>query len=470
MLRRSSARYVVILYALDMLLTAAALFAARWLRMALSYGRALDVEGAALSWPMVPLALVVWTVVLTALRVYDPQRLADATGELQRAVLAISAATVGLAGALYFSYRGLSRLLYAYFYILDVLLCVAARVLMRRGMAHRRNNHRRGVLILGAGPIGQRIARSLAVAAWMGVEVVGYLDDDPAKAGQTLEGHPVLGPLSAAQGAIQQHEVREVVIALPLDAHQRLAQIVAELQPLPIHLKVAPDYSAMALYRSSFEELGGVFLIGLKEPVIGPVDRIIKRAFDVVVASAALVVLSPLLALIALAVKRSSSGPLLYHSERIGEGGRPFLMLKFRTMYQDADQRERELIVETGDGKLVFDKRRDDPRITPVGHLLRRYSLDELPQLWNVLRGEMSLVGPRPELPALVARYEPWQRQRFSVPQGLTGWWQISGRSNKAKYLHVEDDLYYIRNYSLLLDWHILLRTLSAVIKGEGAF
>jgi len=154
----------------------------------------------------------------------------------------------------------------------------------------------------------------------------------------------------------------------------------------------------------------------------------------------------------------------------VGEGGRIFEMLKFRTMYKDADKHEQELIKETEEGKLLFEKRKDDPRITPLGRFLRRYSLDELPQLYNVLIGEMSLVGPRPELPALVERYEPWQRKRFEVPQGMTGWWQISGRGNKAKYLHVEDDLYYIRNYSLLLDLRILWHTLGAALKGEGAF
>ncbi|MBM3190410.1 MAG: sugar transferase, partial [Chloroflexi bacterium] len=236
------------------------------------------------------------------------------------------------------------------------------------------------------------------------------------------------------------------------------------------NIKVVPDYSQMVLYRASLERFGELVLIGLKEPVIGPIDRGIKRAFDVVVSLACLILLSPLLLLIALLVKLTSRGPILYRSPRVGEGESLFHMLKFRTMYEGADQREAELISETADGKLIFDKRESDPRITPLGRFLRRYSLDELPQLYNVLIGEMSLVGPRPELPSLVERYEPWQRKRFGVPQGITGWWQISGRSSKAKYLHVEDDLYYIRNYSLLLDLRVLWHTLGAVIKGEGAF
>jgi exopolysaccharide biosynthesis polyprenyl glycosylphosphotransferase len=304
----------------------------------------------------------------------------------------------------------------------------------------------------------------------MGIEVAGYLEDDPSQVGKTIERHKVLGTLDQAEEVISQHDIQEIVIALPLDEQHQLTNLVTRLQELPVNIKVVPDYSEMAFFRTSTEQLGGLLLIGLKEPVIGPIDRLIKRAFDVLVSALGLVLLSPLFAGIALAVALSSPGPVLYRSRRVGEGGRIFEMLKFRTMYKDADKHEQELIKETEEGKLLFEKRKDDPRITPLGRFLRRYSLDELPQLYNVLIGEMSLVGPRPELPALVERYEPWQRKRFEVPQGMTGWWQISGRGNKAKYLHVEDDLYYIRNYSLLLDLRILWHTLGAALKGEGAF
>lgn len=471
MLQRTSSRYVVILYLADLLLTLFALLAARWLRVAIPWGKQLDAGGSTLHWPIFVLVAVVWSVTLASFKVYDPQRFVQAADELQTLVAAVAVATVILAGMLYFTYRGLSRLLYVYFFVVDVLLCLAVRLILRRligGNAHAR--HRRRVLIVGAGEIGQRVARSLQPFAWMGIEVVGYLDDDPGRLGQSAGQYPVLGTIAQAEEVVNQYNVQEVVIALPLDEHHRLANLVTRLQELPVNIKVVPDYSEIAFFRTSTEQLGGMLLIGLKEPVIGPIDRLIKRLFDVVVSALGLVLLAPLFAGIALAVALSSPGPVLYRSRRVGEGGRIFEMLKFRTMYKDADKHEQELIKETEEGKLLFDKRRDDPRITPLGRFLRRYSLDELPQLYNVLVGEMSLVGPRPELPALVERYEPWQRKRFSVPQGMTGWWQISGRGNKAKYLHVEDDLYYIRNYSLLLDLRILWHTLGAAIKGEGAF
>jgi len=189
----------------------------------------------------------------------------------------------------------------------------------------------------------------------------------------------------------------------------------------------------------------------------------IKRAFDVVISAFVLIILAPFLGLIAFAICRNSSGPAIYRGVRVGRGGKPFKMLKFRTM-------------KTGAGRLrlgtdgAIHKRADDPRVTRVGRFLRRASLDELPQIWNVLKGEMSLVGPRPELPQLVERYQLWQRKRFAVPQGMTGWWQVNGRSDKPMHLHTEDDLYYVQNYSIGLDLFIILKTFWAVFSGRGAF
>ena len=474
MLERSSAKYVILLYSLDMALTALALLAARWLRVVLPYGKAIDIAGAKLHWSMFALMFVIWSIALASSRVYDAHRFLDATDEVQTLTLAVTAATLAFAGALYLGYRGLSRLLYLYFYLLDLAACGGARLVLRSVLRRSNSSERRRVLIVGAGAIGQRIARALQSADWVGLEVLGYLDEEAGQVGQMRSGYPIVGALEQVRQVVSQHSIQEVILALPAasptDEPHRLANMVADLRSLPANIKVAPDYSDLALYRSAVEELGGVQLIGLKEPAIGPIDRAIKRTFDLIGSLLGLVVLAPLLGLIALAVRLSSSGSLLYRSQRIGESCVPFEMLKFRTMYSGADRAEGELVGETREGELVFDKHQDDRRVTPVGKFLRRFSLDELPQLYNVLIGEMSLVGPRPELPSLVARYEPWQRQRFAVPQGITGWWQISGRSNKAKHLHVEDDLYYLRNYSLFLDWHILWRTLGVVIKGEGAF
>jgi exopolysaccharide biosynthesis polyprenyl glycosylphosphotransferase len=207
------------------------------------------------------------------------------------------------------------------------------------------------------------------------------------------------------------------------------------------------------------DDFFGLPLISIREPSITPVQARIKRTFDVAVSFLLLALLSPLMLFIALWVWLDSNGPVLIHQRRVGAGGEIFFMHKFRTMLWEPEKLDRAAV-----------KRQRDPRVTRAGRFLRRTSLDELPQLWNVVRGEMSLVGPRPELPAIVDLYEPWQRKRFAVPPGMTGWWQVNGRSERSMHLNTEIDLYYVQNYSILLDVQILLRTLGAVIKGKGAF
>ncbi len=469
MLQRSTVRYLIAAYVADVLLTFVALVVAREARLVTPFGQVLTPEGSALHWPMFAMAFIIWSVTFSTLGAYAPHRIARWAEESQAVVLAICVSTVVFAGALYFTYRGLSRLLFVYFFLFDVFLLLGARLALRTAFGQRATR-RRAVLIAGAGQIGQNVAETLQPCRWMGIDLVGYLDDDPAKRGRSIAGLPVLGTMEEAGAVVAAHGVQEVIVALPLAAHERLGDLVRDLGSLPVNVKVVPDYSQFVLLRTTLESVGGLFLIGLKEPVIGPVDRAIKRAFDLLGATVGLVLLSPLLLATALLVRLSSHGPILYVSRRVGEGGRVFSMLKFRTMRQGADRHEEDLISQAEDGALVFAKRPDDPRVTPIGRFIRRYSLDELPQLYNVLVGDMSLVGPRPELPSLVDRYEPWQMKRFAVPQGLTGWWQISGRADKAKHLHAEDDLYYIRNYSVLLDVKIIVRTPLAVLRGRGAF
>jgi lipopolysaccharide/colanic/teichoic acid biosynthesis glycosyltransferase len=177
----------------------------------------------------------------------------------------------------------------------------------------------------------------------------------------------------------------------------------------------------------------------------------------------------PVMGVVALALWIDDGRPILFLQKRVGENGRLFTVYKFRTMIKNAEQLQSQVEQTDEHGNLIH-KRRDDPRITRVGHLLRRLSLDEFPQFFNVLRGTLSLVGPRPELPYLVEKYQPWQRKRFSIPQGMTGWWQIHGRSDKPMHLHTEDDLYYIQNYSIWLDIKILVNTLWIILRGKGAY
>jgi exopolysaccharide biosynthesis polyprenyl glycosylphosphotransferase len=194
-----------------------------------------------------------------------------------------------------------------------------------------------------------------------------------------------------------------------------------------------------------------------------------KRLFDMVVSMCALIAFSPLMMVIALAIKLTSPGPVLFKQERVGQHGKIFKIYKFRSMVNNAEKLQ-HLVNETNAEGQTLHKRRDDPRVTRIGKIIRKTSLDELPQFLNVLMGDMSLVGPRPELPWLVAEYQPWQHRRFEVPQGITGWWQINGRSDKPCHLNTDQDLYYIQNYSFLLDIIILVKTVPALLKGKGAF
>jgi exopolysaccharide biosynthesis polyprenyl glycosylphosphotransferase len=260
-----------------------------------------------------------------------------------------------------------------------------------------------------------------------------------------------------------------VLIALPLRAHQETIDLITRLQQLTVSVRVVPDLFDLAFARTGIEDIDGIPIVSLRDPAITPVRRAIKRGFDLLVASVALILCTLPFTIIAIAIKRDSRGPVIFKQQRVGESGKLFWMLKFRTMIDGADSQLPDLIKKQVDGQIVF-KHKDDPRITRVGRWLRQFSLDELPQLINVIKGEMSLVGPRPELPWLMAEYAPWQLKRFNVPQGMTGWWQVNGRSEKPTLAKTRDDLYYIQNYSLRLDIIILLKTIGAVLRRTGAF
>jgi exopolysaccharide biosynthesis polyprenyl glycosylphosphotransferase len=232
---------------------------------------------------------------------------------------------------------------------------------------------------------------------------------------------------------------------------------------------MAPDVIDLAFARTPVQVLGGVPVISLRESALTEPQRVLKRVFDILASALLLLLFAPVIGLIALAIKLESPGPVFFTQERIGEHGQRFMMIKFRSMYHDSDQRWNEVARRDAEGRLLH-KSSDDPRITRVGRKLRRTSLDELPQFLNVLRGEMSLVGPRPEVPYIAAEYEAWQWQRFRVPPGMTGWWQVNGRSDRPMHLHTEDDLYYIQNYSFWLDLRILFKTVGVVVRGHGAY
>jgi exopolysaccharide biosynthesis polyprenyl glycosylphosphotransferase len=458
----------------DLGLVPGALAVATRLRATLPLGEggALPPEAVRLPWFVFAIALLAWSSGLILAGAYDPERVLRWYQEARQVTLASGLALLLMAGGLYFAFRDMSRLQFGYSWALTLLFMLGFRATLRvyyRLAGRSRPGWRSRILIAGAGDLGQRLAGILLDQSRWGLDLVGFLDDDPAKVGTRVEGAPVLGALDSLPEAIRSRRIEEVWIALPARAHERLNQVVALAEKLPVRLKIAPDYFSMALVHARAEILGGIPLIGLREPVIEGTDRIAKRLFDLLVGGLSVLVAALPMAVIALLIRLDSPGPTLFRQKRVGENGRLFDMFKFRTMVRDAEGLQDQMNVETDDGKVLH-KRPHDPRVTRIGRFLRRYSLDELPQLFNVVRGEMSLVGPRPEMPWLVDKYEPWQRKRFAVPQGLTGWWQVNGRSDKPMHLHTEDDLYYVYNYSLWLDLRILLMTPLAALRGRGAF
>jgi exopolysaccharide biosynthesis polyprenyl glycosylphosphotransferase len=386
-------------------------------------------------------------------------------------LLSHTVAALCFAGLLYMVKRDLSRLTFVYFYLLALVCLIGYRVMLRVWYRVQRDQ---GVgvtriLVIGAGKVGIGFVQQLQRQHWSMLEIIGYLDDDLAKRGAVVAGYPVLGGLDEAIAVIKQQEIDEVIFTLPLHAHARLANLVAKLYELPVRIHVAPDYFDLAFHAATIENIGGIPLIGLRDPAIDGFQRFGKRLMDLGIAGVTCLLLWPLMLAVAIAIKLEDGGPIFYAGPRVGENGRLFYMLKFRSMVIDADRLQHVVSERDAEGHLVF-KRANDPRITRVGRLIRRTSIDELPQLINVLRGEMSLVGPRPELPWLVESYEPWQRKRFAVPQGITGWWQVNGRSDNPMHLHTDQDLYYVQHYSLWLDVRILWRTISVVFRGKGAY
>ncbi len=469
---RRISRLSILLFAGDILLTPLSLLTATWLRALLPFGKTLTAGDEILPLPVYILAIICWSGSLAMSGAYNFDRPRRLTSRFTQLVTGSAAATILFAGSLYMTYRQVSRLQFAYIFVITLVFMTAFRaatlLYTRLGRSQSILEPTR-VLFIGAGTLGREVLKTIRSYRASNYQVIGYLDDNPDLKGKYIDGAPILGKLDDLLQVVESHDVSEVWSTLPPRAYDKLHTLVANLERFPIRIKVIPDYFSLALVQANVEMLGGFPLIGLREPVIRGLPRMIKRAFDFVISLILIILSSPIMAVAAIAIRLDSAGPILFRQTRVGENGKPFEMLKFRTMTADAEIKMMEKLREAGENEVIY-KHANDPRVTKVGRLLRRYSLDELPQLMNVLKGEMSLVGPRPELPWLVDRYRPWQRKRFAVPQGITGWWQINGRSEKPMHLNTDEDLYYIYNYSLWLDIKILLMTPIAVIQGKGAF
>jgi exopolysaccharide biosynthesis polyprenyl glycosylphosphotransferase len=369
-------------------------------------------------------------------------------------------------------------LVFVYAWALAILLIVARRYFTRavRGKLWARGIYVDRVVVVGAGDPGRRLMQALIGIPALGYRVVGYVDD-------TLPGDGIavatetglaradrLGASEDLERVVEEYDVDEVIIALPASQNGRVLDVIEHCRKRDVRFKVVPDLLQLSLDRVDIGEVAGVPLIGLKEASIRGFNYVIKRGIDIAIAATVLTVMAIPMALIALIVRLGSPGPALYQQPRVGRDGQVFTLTKFRCMVENADEQRAELMAmhDYMDPRLF--KLRDDPRLTRAGRWLRRLSLDELPQFVHILRGQMSVVGPRPQLPEEVETYEEWHRQRLLVTPGLTGLWQINGRSNLTFDEMVRLDLYYAEHWSPWLDLKIVLRTIPAVLTGRGAY
>lgn len=500
MLRQFSSKRIFVSFAFDWLGTVMMLLLATYLNSgsgglpepvkllgrALGLGLAGDWETVgprgALSVQVALIVCIIWPFFFIVFSVYDGRRNPTFQAELLNIFMATVASTLALAGALYLTYRETSRALFITFFALDLTLLLGGRILWwlyRRGPFQNKTNDI-PILIVGAGIVGQQVAAELQKYATRGMSLIGFVDDDQEKQKETFVALPVLGTLDKLPELVCKHRIQDVVIALPLHAHRRMVEICHQLQRSSVHVHVVPDLFALSFPGSTLDGFGGIPVIDLGQPGIHGRRRLIKRLFDVLAVSAGLILLFPLMFIVAVIIKLDSPGPVLYQQTRIGENGRAFTMFKFRSMQVNADSTiHKKYVTHLIQQNVGLDKTnnsvekslkiKEDPRITRMGRLIRKTSIDELPQLWNVLRGDMSLVGPRPPLPYEVEVYKEWHKRRLEVLPGITGPWQIKARNRVSFDEMVRMDLAYIEQQSFWLDLLLILQTPWAMVKAQGA-
>jgi exopolysaccharide biosynthesis polyprenyl glycosylphosphotransferase len=407
-----------------------------------------------------------WVAILTANGLYRPRARWTISGEaadIARAIIAMTLVTLSV--LFLFHLPDVSRLfLFTLFPTLGIAT-LGSRLLIRKAFQHLRSTGRnaRFVLVLGEGPRGQAFAAKLEAHTELGLRIVGFLDDErfelPLK-------WPHLGSLDTLETVLHERIIDEVAICLPFSMWDRIDAISALCEEEGKIVRIPIDVVERAIASGKVEDLDGTPVFSL---VSGP-DRVLalagKRLLDLVGAAIGIVVLLPVFAVVALAVKVDDGGSILFRQRRVGLHGRTFDLIKFRSMREGAEGERDQLLGRNAIAGHAF-KIADDPRVTRVGRFLRRTSLDELPQVWNVLTGHMSLVGPRPPLPHEVKGYDMWHRRRLSMKPGITGLWQVRGRREAEFDRWVESDLEYIDRWSLWLDLKILARTLPAALEGR---
>ena len=423
----------------------------------------------------VPVSIVLTVILLIVFKadgLYDRRR---GSSWLDDIYIILTSTLVGIAIMIFifFLYRAhfYSRLIFLYAVLLIGTFLSISRLIERQIAARLR---RRGigvdrVLIVGAGIVGRAIMRSILARPELGYSPVGFVDDDPKKQETDIGPFKALGSTADLAAILKNEVVDQVIISLPWMSHRKVLGIISDSERQGVSARFVPDLLQMSLSQVDTDVMDGIPLIGMKQTTLTGWKIAVKRFIDIAISSVMLLLLSPLLILIAVLIKLESAGPVFFRQTRLARGAKPFTCYKFRSMWEDAEEARPRLSEMNEAGGPIF-KIRDDPRVTRVGKVLRRFSVDELPQLINVFRGDMSMVGPRPPLPSEVEQYEDWHHDRLQIPSGLTGLWQVMGRSDLTFDEMVMLDLYYAENWSLWLDFKIMLRTIPTVLFARGAY
>jgi len=465
MLKKHSEFFKSILFVLDLAVIAIAWMGAYFLRFSV-----LPVEKeihpiAPYVFLLFPIAII-WAIAFRTFDLYRPRRISSRLSEIGDVVKACSLATIMLiAVSAFFRRFEYSRLVFILFWFLSIALVTLSRWSFREALRffRRRGYNLRYAIVIGAGPLGQELVAKLERRQELGVRVIGFITRKPEKIGKTIHGVKVLGAYDELPEILANYPVDQVFVALPQDEYTSAEKVIRFLQGQTVDVRIVPDLYQFISVRGQAELFEGLPIVTLQATPLYGWSLLLKRTIDVLFSLTVLVLTSPFLLTFALIIKLTSPGPILYRQRRMGYDGRVFVMLKFRSMGQDAEE----------DSGAVWAKERD-PRRTAFGSFLRRTSLDELPQFLNVLRGEMSIVGPRPERPELVEKFRgdiPKYMLRHKIKAGITGWAQVNGwRGNTCLEKRVLYDLEYIEKWSLAMDFKIMWLTLWKGFWGKNAY
>lgn len=468
---RQSAFRIFLRVLADGMAVSAALFLATALRFEIFSGAPGKVDGALVDYTVVTLiATPVWLLLFWLYGLYEPRQVLSPVNEFKQVFHGVVAGSVLIFVADSVFNRNLARG-WALLGMAVGFVVVGGERLVIRKLLHfmrRRGSDATRTIIVGTNHEARTIAKTLDREGWLGYQILGFVDDEN-ELGEDLEnGYKVLGTLAQLKDLVAEHEVNNVLIAASALDPGYLNRLFWELQDHDVDIQITSGTVDLMASRMIVQSIAGVPLLYVRRTGMDGLQRTVKRSIDVAGSVLLGVLLSPFLAVFAIWIKRDSSGPVFFKQVRVGREGEQFVCWKFRTMVADAEDLKAEL-ESLNEGPGLLFKLKEDPRITKAGLFLRRFSLDELPQIWNVLKGEMSLVGPRPALPSEVEQFDDWTRNRMKVKPGMTGLWQVSGRAETSFSEYVRYDLFYIQNWSLSLDLWILWRTFRAVLSTEGA-